>query len=534
MQTVLIVEDEKLIRQGIRVMIQRSGVPVENIIECGNGLMAMEVLKNQKVDVMFTDIRMPKMDGIELVKKMQSLPHPPLTVAVSGYDDFSYAVEMMRGGVREYLLKPVDRDSLRKILEKLEQEIAETHAEEESRLLIDCNQLRQVMESPEISSSEIRQMEEQIGYRLFPSYEVCCFAKAGGLDNENNTAFLSLGEMSGHSVCIVERENRPFLLKNELYDAFVGVSSVHSGITGLRVAYLEALQARKTAFCRCMHEFCLDMDPPGKEGTCKAGCIRENEDTVKSEDSKAKEASASDGGAGTADIVENRSESSQEKMPTDDEIKRLAQMLGTDRYGDCCYQMDRFFRKVKRGTFSPSQMEYFLDVLLGLIQTVYGGVLQDQAEEMERLRGIYGFQSVDEYAGALSAFLERIHARTDSRLDEHRNQQKLEQALRYIRENFSRDLNMAVVSNHVSMNYSVFSQEFKQYTGKNFVAFLKELRMEEAKRLLVETDLRVIEISQRVGYENEKHFMKTFKAEYGVSPSVYRKNMGFMNTSPQG
>jgi len=134
----------------------------------------------------------------------------------------------------------------------------------------------------------------------------------------------------------------------------------------------------------------------------------------------------------------------------------------------------------------------------------------------------------------LSAFLERIHARTDSRLDEHRNQQKLEQALRYIRENFSRDLNMAVVSNHVSMNYSVFSQEFKQYTGKNFVAFLKELRMEEAKRLLVETDLRVIEISQRVGYENEKHFMKTFKAEYGVSPSVYRKNMGFMNTSPQG
>ena len=101
MKTVLIVEDEKLIRQGIKTMVQRSGVPVEVIMECNNGQMALEILKEQKIDVMFTDIRMPKMDGIELVKAMQELEHVPLTVAVSGYDDFSYAVEMMRQGVRE-------------------------------------------------------------------------------------------------------------------------------------------------------------------------------------------------------------------------------------------------------------------------------------------------------------------------------------------------------------------------------------------------------------------------------------------------
>ncbi|MBO5284040.1 MAG: response regulator, partial [Lachnospiraceae bacterium] len=53
MHTLLIVEDEKLIRQGLKVMVQRSGVPVENILECGNGEMALEILKRQKVDVMF-------------------------------------------------------------------------------------------------------------------------------------------------------------------------------------------------------------------------------------------------------------------------------------------------------------------------------------------------------------------------------------------------------------------------------------------------------------------------------------------------
>ena len=85
MKTVLIVEDEKMIRQGIKTMIMRSGVPIETIMECNNGETALEILKEQEIDVMFTDIRMPKMDGIELVQKMQSLEHIPLTVATVSY-----------------------------------------------------------------------------------------------------------------------------------------------------------------------------------------------------------------------------------------------------------------------------------------------------------------------------------------------------------------------------------------------------------------------------------------------------------------
>ena len=82
MKTVLIVEDEKMIRQGIRVMIQRCGVPVENIVECSNGEMALEMLQEQHVDVMFTDIRMPKMDGIQLVAEVQKMSDKPEIVAI--------------------------------------------------------------------------------------------------------------------------------------------------------------------------------------------------------------------------------------------------------------------------------------------------------------------------------------------------------------------------------------------------------------------------------------------------------------------
>lgn len=83
----------------------------------------------------------------------------------------------------------------------------------------------------------------------------------------------------------------------------------------------------------------------------------------------------------------------------------------------------------------------------------------------------------------------------------------MQKAIDYINENYNKDLNIAVVSNYISMNYLLFSVSFKEYTGSNFVNYLKLIRMKEAKRLLTETELNVIEISQEVGYDNEKHFI---------------------------
>ena len=96
--------------------------------------------------------------------------------------------------------------------------------------------------------------------------------------------------------------------------------------------------------------------------------------------------------------------------------------------------------------------------------------------------------------------------------------------MRFVEENFRKDVNMAMVSNHVSMNYSLFSIAFKEYTGLNFVSYLKKLRIEEAKRLLETTEEKVQDIGRMAGFENDKNFLKCFKAACGVSPSEYRKN----------
>ena len=79
---------------------------------------------------------------------------------------------------------------------------------------------------------------------------------------------------------------------------------------------------------------------------------------------------------------------------------------------------------------------------------------------------------------------------------------------------------------YIEHSVGAFSYTFKQYTGTNFVNYLKNIRVGEAKKLLTETDMKINEISQAVGYDHEKHFMKTFKGITGLTPSQYRNNLG--------
>ena len=250
MKTLLIVEDEKMIRQGIKTMVQRSGVPVEVIIECNNGELALEVIKQQKIDVMFTDIRMPKMDGIELVKQMQSCEHKPLTVAISGYDDFSYAVEMLRNGVREYILKPIEREKITEILKKLNDEIENSQEKVKADLKIGYQQMKYIMLDNYVDETEITAIETQYEDYFFKGkYRVCC-QPSKKREEITEDDYILLENIDDNDIYIVPVENIDFLIKNEFENEFVGISKQHWGIRQLKDAYTEALAMRKQAFMR--------------------------------------------------------------------------------------------------------------------------------------------------------------------------------------------------------------------------------------------------------------------------------------------
>lgn len=482
MHTLLIVEDEKMIRQGIKAMIQRSGVPVDVILECSNGEMALMILRNQKVDVMFTDIRMPKMDGIELVKAMQSLPNRPLTVAVSGYDEFSYAVEMLRAGVREYLLKPVDRDQVKEILEKLDAEIQQNHEKSENTRTIGCQQLKHLMQDDNITETEKAAIFREYGNSFYKDgYVVCC------LDNREG----DMAVWEDHIYINHLGDSEAYILKPDILEQFklqewrrryVGISSCKQGLENLREGWEEAKRARREAFWT-------------EKLSVAYGELAESDEEDGAE--------------------ENIS------------LENYVQMMGTDKSEQALKQMRNVFwnarRKRGHGGILEKELKNFLNHLLQTYETV----LHTESDEVERLAHLYRYPCIGEYESEFMEWLEQFAANLNHKFEDYKNKQKIQQAVLYIRENYDKDLNMAVVSNHISMNYSLFSYAFKQYTGTNFVNFLKDIRMEKAKELLEKTDLRIVEISQKIGYENEKHFMKIFKVTCGVSPTEYRRNMQY-------
>ena len=479
MHALLIVEDEKMIRQGIKAMIQRSGVEVDMILECGNGEMALDILKRQPIDVMFTDIRMPKMDGIELVKAMQDLPNPPMTVAISGFDEFAYAVEMLRAGVREYILKPVDREKVKAILEKLDAEIRQNIEKSEITRTIGCQQIKHMICDEHISAGEMAAIKSEYGNGFFKDgYVVCC------LDNRPGDMFIDDEHVYINNIgdfeCYILKENivEEFCMQ-EWRKRCVGVSRGKDSLEDLRNAYYEAKTARIEAFW--------------------------------SERSQ---------------VLYDEMEIDTEAKSQDINLRTFVQMLGTDKADQALKQIRNILWNERREP-NHSKIEKELSIFLDELAKTYEAVLQAETDIVEKLKHIYSYSSIGVFEKAFMEWLEKFTSSLTHQFEDYKNKQKIQQAVVYIRDNFDKDLNMAVVSNYISMNYSLFSYAFKQYTGTNFVNFLKDIRMEKAKELLEKTDLRIIEISQKIGYENEKHFMKIFKVSFGVSPTEYRKNMQF-------
>lgn len=486
MKTVLIVEDEKLIRNGIKTMVQRSGVPVEVIIDCANGEAALEVLKEQHVDVMFTDIRMPKMDGIELVSRTMELPNPPLMVAISGFDDFSFAVEMLRHGVREYLLKPVERDKITDILQKLNAEIEKRESIQQAEKKVGYQQLKFIFTSGAMSQEEEELLEQKYSNLFFDKPYVVCVTGRTVIPEENRS-YIYVEDVEDGDVFIVEEDHLEELCLNELADANAGISAVYSGIRDLLTAYKEAYSMRKRAFCLAQEVQC------GKEPKVS--------------------------------VPEGLRVQAQKLLREQNCMQRL-QLIGTDKTEELTQHWNRLFEETRRERLTQEEFVKAIHLFLEEVGDIYKNAVSDEnLKTISECKHVLDFANINQFEEVLMGMILDIHNHINNQLDANRNQQKIKEAVDYIKQNYNKDLNMAVVSNYISMNYSLFSFSFKQYTGTNFVNYLKELRVAKAKELLAGTDMKIIEISQTIGYENEKHFMKIFKTECGVSPSEYRKNM---------
>lgn len=480
MKTLLIAEDEKMIRQGLKAMIQRSDIEVEEILECQNGQEALEIIKTKQIDVLFTDIRMPKMDGITLLNTLSQYEEKPEIVVISGYDDFSYAVEALKCGAREYILKPVNREDIYKIMKKLD-EVVEGKKNLENKIeAIDEmveQQIKYILLNDTITQSELESFKKGFKEHWLNTvpYTVFCLHQQvksiGDLDCVTCTI--------DNDCIVITKVQDAHGLEEELKEKHIGISSTYEGICHLRLAYEQALLARRYAYI--MNKPCLHYNEVPIQKTSKI------EDKI---------------------------------------IKQIVQLVGTERREDFEEAFEEVLGEAHITKLIYDDFEKLMEKMMGHLLESYGSIID--ITEFGKVKYFYQYSDYKSYQAYLKAYLFELNEKICSAHENSRALPKIQDALDFIGKNYAKDLNMAMVSNHISMNYSCFSQLFKEYTGMSFVNYMKEIRISKAKELLATTSKKVAEIGYAVGYENEKHFMKVFKGVTGISPTEYRKNNQLM------
>jgi len=512
MRTLLIADDEQKIRLGLRAMIEREFPGTYVIIFASDGEEALALSERVVVDIMITDIRMPGMDGITLIKRLAEQSQKPAILILSGFDDFQYAKEAIRYDVKEYLLKPIVRDELFEALRRIESELARNEQihdrlEEGNQYLeaLRMSTLNEIFARSEMDEEEVARRCAEVDLSEFEgSYYVgISYGEYGKRDRFNGEAFLQresreygwrwigLEDKDGQIVIVADRI--------ELFEGLLAYLAA-SGVEGFRIGLSDKGETIGRIKA-CYEEAKIALKYRLLLGQFHQGLIQHGN-------------------------VSHRS--SKYTIPVES-IRKLANMLGTDREKEMKALLHELLDSSKLGEYDIGYAEGIVKSLNELVFDQvfhsYGDASIEIFRMYKKAGNIYNFASIHDYYHSVENLLFSLNDYIRNIKAIHVEHKEMNKAVQYIQEHYHQDLTMAVVSNHVSLNYSYFSECFKEFTGDSFVNFLKKVRMERAKELLEQTDDKVYEIGKKVGFENPKQFNRVFRELEGVSAMEYRDNI---------
>ena len=173
MFNILIVDDERWVRSALKWTIKQLNLPFQIVKECENGLEALDWVKQNEIELIFTDVRMPVMDGLTFVKELQKIKGNQDVVVISVHDEFQYVQEALRSGVTDYLLKPIEENELRVCLEKwLEKRKEDASnvilAEDEKTPTSTIEQVLQYIKKTQLAQVTLKDAAESV--HMNPSY----------------------------------------------------------------------------------------------------------------------------------------------------------------------------------------------------------------------------------------------------------------------------------------------------------------------------------------------------------------------------
>lgn len=457
---------------------------------------AWSLFQQQPADIVITDIQMPYQSGLELIAQVDA--HYPDTqlIVLSGYSDYDYMRGALHGGVTDYLLKPIRLCQLREVLVKCAQNVdrqrsfAETRGLQQEQffhlelehalngLLTGAPEDAPVLEKPKppFQLALLSMAHPEAFAQLLHDFSFS--GKAG-----SNTSMCFVTDPWSHPVLLFFQADA---LKNE-------------------ISYtLEAL-------CHYMreqgHACCAAFSHPFESWQQYAAMHKQARRAL------------------SWQLLRQFTVISASDYPQKSSLKTAELLSACCR----CLHMDFQSRNFDRLNallskyFTPEFFSY-TDATPHDIKSLYTYFLTQaqetatsfdaQLEDPPHFSSFVSFDALLRYCKELLAFLQEQSERGTGK-----NQHIIDTAIRYIEENYNREINMNDAAGAVSMSYSYFSKFFKEQTHQSFSEYLTGIRMREAKKLLEEDpSIKVKDIAALVGYESVYSFSRAFKQFYNYSP----------------
>lgn len=527
MYKVLIVDDEHLVRYGIKAMIDWESIGFQVVGEASNGKEGLQAFQELAPDVLFTDIKMPVMDGMELIAQVRAINREAKLILLTCLEDFEYAQRALRLGTTDYLIKsnmmPQDMETVMLELKAmLDQERGGQEGPSDAGKSAAGGRETMAMDSflmglalGTLSTSQTEAMLQETEKDARGPFILLHI----GLDYMENAAQrLSENELTGlHSegaaimrhICFAEEQDMELfssrtgewnvLLRNagdgsavRLGQAIinrvsevlnvsvtVGMSSEFHALTELRDAYLESEQAyRLKLFLGCGSVIRADASTAAHSVEQPVPLANKKlNDYLYTLDSEAMRA--------YIDHVFNDAETRLDVERA--QLISIELLLNlTNMYADLTHDHERLYERKKELYEQIKELETLADRKRWFIQ-VY-------EELIHKVRSVYSS-----------------------------DQGTIPKVIAYIEQNYDQELSLQVLSEQVHLSKNYLANLFKKERGEGVIDYITRVRIDRAKSLLRGTDLKSADISLKVGIPDSKYFSKLFKKMTGVTPSEYRE-----------
>ncbi|NQX64436.1 response regulator [Paenibacillus qinlingensis] len=547
MYKLLLVDDEEDVREGVVREINWEAIGFEVVDKAENGKEALEMVERLQPDVVVTDIQMPFMNGLQLAEAIRERFPTIKLIILTGHDEFEYAQRAIKLHIDEYVLKPFSAQELVNALLKVKGHIQEEVAHRKDVQLLKEHYRKSM---PVLKENFLATLMN----RKLPRDEVFEKAANYGIELSGNSYVVAVLSIDGVFISEEDLENREELSKSISlkysedqalkYFALLNITEEIAGKRGLGLVFMHddqvvLLAARENRdkeaalqeTMRVLEEIRQSVEKYLKFTlTVGIGSVMKDvtkisysyEDAVLSLDYRLIL------GSNRMIYIDDVEKRSVDKIRFDDVKEHaLTRCIKVGTSQEIRETIDELFQGIEAGVSVKDYQIYLLEILTCILKAAKDSNLNvDEVfgESFIPFTEINKFTSLEEAKHWLAELCASMmsHIATDR---QYTYKNLVDLAKDYTKSHYHEgDITINKVCGHLHISAGYFSSIFKKETKMTFVNYLNHIRMEAAKELLRSTDMKALEIAEKVGYADANYFSFSFRKNVGVSPKEYRNN----------